>query len=207
MSNDAQFSVRLGDFVTVTSGYPLRVAADVLEPGDVHLVQLKHTSTESEIDWSVVPKVALPSKRNPVWLHDGDVVFAARGTRTLAYAIRNPPLKTVCAPQFFVLAIKDAGVCLPEFIAWQINQRPAQDHLKKNATGSHIQNIRREVLENLLITLPPMSEQHLVVEFWCAAQQERATLNRMIDNRSKQLEALALRLLQPSGEKHNEHTN
>jgi restriction endonuclease S subunit len=200
MSNEAHFSRRLGDIATISSGYPLRGAIEVLEEGDVRLVQLKHMSTEADIDWDAVPMVSLPPVRKHAWLTDADVIFASRGTRTLAYPLVNTPPRTVCAPQFFVLSISNTDTLAPPFLAWQINQRPAQDYFRSNATGSYIQNIRREVVENLVIAVPPMREQQLIVEFWRAAQRERAALNHLIQNRNTQLEALALRLLQhPTG--------
>lgn len=198
MSNEAYQSVKLGDAVKVASGYPIRGALEGLEPGDVNLVQLKHMSLDRDVDWTkVTPTIALPSKRDPVWLNDNDVLFASRGTRTLAYPLSNTPERTVCAPQFFVLSVETVSRLSPEFLAWQINQRPAQEYFQRNATGSIIQNIRRDVLENLPITIPPIREQRLIVEFWRAAQRERATLQQLIENRNNQLEALALGLLQP----------
>ncbi len=180
----------------VASGYPLRSSVELLEPGDVHFVQIKHTSPDADIDWSQVPQVSLPSKREPVWLSDADVVFTSRGTRTLAYPLVGTPSKAVCAPQFFVLSVREIGKISPEFLAWQINQKPAQDYFQRTATGSYIQNIRREVIENLPITIPPIQQQRLIVKFWRAAQLERITLNRLVENRNHQLEALAMGLLQ-----------
>lgn len=194
MIHDAH-KFRLADAARIASGYPLRSSAELLEPGDVHFVQIKNTSPDGDIDWSQVPQVSLPSKREPVWLSDDDVVFTSRGTRTLAYPLIGTPAKAVCAPQFFVLSVSDTAMLSPEFLAWQINQRPAQDYFQRTATGSYIQNIRREVIENLPITVPPIQQQRLIVKFWRAAQFERATLNRLIENRNNQLEALAIGLL------------
>lgn len=176
----------------------MRGSAEALPPGDVRLVQLKHVSTEEGVRWDEVPQVKLPSTRKTSWLTDKDVIFSSRGTRTLAYPLVGTPERAVCAPQFFVISVKDANRLLPEFLAWQMNQRAAQDYFQTNATGSFIQNIRREVVEGLPIALPPMEEQRLIVKFWRAAQRERAVLKQLINNRDKQLEAMALKLFQQS---------
>ena len=76
--NDAENKLRLADVASVVSGSPLRSSAELLEPGDVHFVQIKHTSPDTDIDWAQVPQVSLPSKREPVWLSDDDVVFTSR---------------------------------------------------------------------------------------------------------------------------------
>ncbi|WP_223479036.1 hypothetical protein [Oricola indica] len=194
MADDANIYIRLGDAAKVSAGYPLRGAADALEPGSTHLIQLKNTNPDDDIDWAGVSAVTLPSKRVPSWLTDDDVLFAARGTRTLAYPLSNVPPKTVCAPQFFVLSVQKPEALSPHFLAWQINQKPAQDYFQRNATGSYIQNIRRSVLEDLTIAVPPKDKQMMVVAFWKAAQRERAVLTQLIENRNSQLEALALGL-------------
>lgn len=200
MDNDANNYIKLGDAVSVTAGYPLRKSAEALQPGDVKLVQLKNTDVESDIDWEGVSSVSLPSKREPNWLTDNDVIFSARGTRTLAYPLSQVPPKTVCAPQFFVLSVQEPENLSPHFLAWQINQKPAQDYFQRNATGSHIQNIRRAVLEELKIFLPSKKKQMMIVSFWRAAQQERSLLKRLIENRNSQLEALAIGLAPTSRE-------
>jgi restriction endonuclease S subunit len=194
MLDDANFYITLGDAVTVTAGYPLRGSAEALKLGDVRLIQLKNTDPDSDIDWGDVSSVSLPSKREPNWLTDHDVIFAARGTKTLAYPLSHVPPKTVCAPQFFVLSIQEPEKLLPHFLAWQINQKPAQEYFQRNATGSHIQNIRRSVLEELTIVVPSKEKQMMIVAFWQAAQKERSLLKRLIESRNSQLEALAVSL-------------
>lgn len=194
MSNDALFYSHLGDIATISAGYPLRVSTDALKSGDIKLVQLKNTDIDKAIDWTDVLSVELPSKRDPQWLTNGDVLFAARGTRTLAYALANVPARSVCAPQFFVLSIKKTAKVSPHFLAWQINQKPAQAYLQKNATGSHVQNIRRSVLEDMPIIIPSQEKQRMIVDFWRMTQRERALLTRLIELRNTQLDALAVGL-------------
>ncbi|MFD0917235.1 restriction endonuclease subunit S [Pseudahrensia aquimaris] len=198
MDNDAQIYIKLADAVTVTAGYPLRRSAEALDDGDVRLIQLKNTNPDGAINWMEVASISLPSKREPNWLTNEDVIFSARGTRTFAYPLDNVPPKTVCAPQFFVLSIRNTNDLSPHFLAWQINQKPAQDYFQRNATGSHILNIRRSVLEELTITVPNIQKQMMIVTFWQAAQRERSLLNSLIENRNSQLEALAAGLA-PNG--------
>ena len=202
MEDNANIHICLAGITRISSGYPLRSSVELLEPGDVHFLQIKNLSLETDINWEHVPQVTLPSKREPVWLTNDDVVFTSRGTRTLAYPLAATPKKAVCAPQFFVLSVEKPGRLLPEFLAWQINQKPAQDYLQRAATGDYIQNIRREVIENLPIVVPPIQQQTLIVKFWRASQRERVALNQLIENRANLLEAIAIGLIKSSnGEK------
>lgn len=83
---------------------------------------------------------------------------------------------------------------MPEFLAWQINQKPVQEYLEKEATGSNVQNIRKSALEQMPIVLPPLEEQRLIVQFWRAAQREREILQQLIEATDVQLDAIAYRL-------------
>jgi len=194
MRDDALKCGQLAEVADVAAGYPLRVSAEELDPGDVSFVQLKNVSLERSIAWDEVPKVTLPSERGPQWLSERDVIFSARGARMLAYPVLATPGAAVCAPQFFVLSIKDRARLLPEFLAWQINQKPAQTYFQREATGSSIQSLRRTALEKLPVALPPLSQQSLIIDFWRAARREREILSRLIEATDVQLEAIATRL-------------
>lgn len=91
--------------------------------------------------------------------------------------------------------MRDAAALLPEFLAWQINQLPAQRYLSKNAEGTDQPSIRRAVLEALPIAVPAMAQQHQLINLDKAARQERNLLEGLIHNREQQLQAMVLKLL------------
>ena len=156
MNNDtAYLSESLGDVAAISAGYPLRGSVNELTSGDVAIVQMRNVDAASGINWSDVQRIALPSKRPPAVLAVGDIVFTTRGTRNFALALDTVEGQAVCSPHFFVIRVSDANRIAPAFLAWQINQRPAQEYFQREATGSHILNIRREVIENLPLALPP----------------------------------------------------
>jgi restriction endonuclease S subunit len=100
------------------------------------------------------------------------------------------PFPAVCSPHFFVLRIRGL-VVEPRFLAWQINQIPAQEYLQREATGSHILNIRREVIERLEIVIPSLARQAAIVAFAEEATREKRLLSALIENRQQQMNALA----------------
>ena len=198
VNNDtAYLRESLGDVAVIAAGYPLRGAVDELTSGDVAIVQMRNVDADSGVNWSEVQRIALPSKRPPAFLAVGDIIFTTRGTRNFALALDTVEGQAVCSPHFFVIRVLDANRIAPAFLAWQINQRVAQEYFQREATGSHILNIRREVIENLPVALPPVATQHIIVALAEAAHAERAALTRLIDNRNQQLEAIALGLATP----------
>ena len=198
MNNDtAYLHESLGDVAAIAAGYPLRGAVDELTSGDVAIVQMRNVDADSGVNWSEVQRIALPSKRPPAFLAVGDIIFTTRGTRNFALALDTVEGQAVCSPHFFVIRVLDANRIAPAFLAWQINQRAAQEYFQREATGSHILNIRREVIENLPVAIPPVATQHIIVALADAARSERASLTKLIENRNQQLEAIALGLATP----------
>ncbi len=80
---------------------------------------------------------------------------------------------------------------LPAFVAWQINQEPMQRYLAASATGSYITSIRRQVLEDLPLVMPPLEKQKTIIAFSDAAVREKQLLLELIENRNRQMRTLA----------------
>jgi restriction endonuclease S subunit len=152
---------------------------------------------DEAIDWASLTRVTLPSSRRPDYLSAGDVIFTTRGRRNTAVALRDVRGQAVCSPHFFVLRINEPNSLIPEFLAWQINQKPAQEYFQQAATGSYILNITRAAIEALVVTIPPIALQCRIVALAEAAQHERHLLNALVDNRQRELDALANQILTP----------
>jgi hypothetical protein len=189
-------SSRLIEHVGVAAGYPFRGAVDALESGPVAVIQMRNVEG-GLVGWPSLARVELPTKRSPDFLASGDVIFTTRGRRNFALALEDIPGLAVCSPHFFVLKSREPGKLLPAFLAWQINQKPAQEYLQQAATGSHILNITRAAIENLPIALPPVNVQRAILELDDAARRERSLVNALIDNRQRQLDAVAAHILIP----------
>jgi restriction endonuclease S subunit len=207
MIDYAKISITLGDIADISAGFPLRGSLESLPKGDVYFVSAKDLNKEYEISWHGVAKVSLPTKRQPRVLEDGSILFFARGSNTHAFSVNNSPEKAVCGPQFFVITIADTTKILPEFITWQINQKPSQNYLKNHSYGSAMKNISRSTLEGVRIFLPNIEEQQTIVNFWKAAQKERKLMTQLIDNREKQLLAFAEKISNKNMETRNDFSN
>lgn len=149
------------------------------------------------VDWPSLVRVTLPTKRSPELLAEGDVIFTTRGRRNCALALDDMPGAAVCSPHFFVLRPHEPTRLLPAFLAWQINQKPAQEYLQQAATGSHILNITRAAIDGLPIAIPPIKVQQAILDLAEAVSGERETMRALIDNRQRELDAIAAHILTP----------
>ena len=183
----------LAEVAEIAAGHPLRLGVDEFQAGDTGVIQMRNVDPEAGVDWASVSRIELPPARRIEFLRPGDVIFSTRGARTYAIALDAAPFPAVCSPHFFVLRLRVPDI-EPRFLAWQINQTPAQDYLKREATGSHILNIRREVIERLELVIPSRARQAAIVAFAEDAALEKRLLSALIENRQHQMNALAAEL-------------
>lgn len=189
----------LVEVAEIAAGHPLRFGVDEFSAGNTGVIQMRNVDPLAGVDWAAVSRIELPPARRIQLLVPGDVIFSTRGTRTFAIALGEVPFPAVCSPHFFVLRIRSAAI-EPRFLAWQINQAPAQEYLQREATGSHILNIRREVIERLEVVIPPKTHQAAIIAFADDAASEQRALFALIENRQQQMNALAAALRSTSKE-------
>jgi restriction endonuclease S subunit len=190
-----QSAKTLGELATISPGHPIRDAVRDVPGGDVAVVQIKNVNTDTGVNWPTVARIKLSSKRQPDWLKPGDVLFAARGQRNVAVCLDQPPPRAVCSPHFFLIRVKDGQKALPEFLAWQMNLTRAQRYFEQSATGSYITSIRRQVLEALPVLIPSIERQRLLVRLAQAARREKQLIEKLMENRQRELELLAKELI------------
>ena len=181
----------LAEVTQLQAGYPFRTTVEEVPDGDVHVIQMKDVRPDLGVEWSGVIRTRLAGRKQPDWIVDGDILFAAKGARFYAACVAAALPNAVCVPAFFHLRVRREAALDPAFLAWQINQMPCQRQLLQAAEGSSLLSIRRAVLEQLVVALPPIAEQRRIVALAGLAVQERLALQRLIHNREQQLQAIA----------------
>lgn len=184
----------LKELAEIHAGYPFRGSVQRMEDGDALALQIRDIETGRAVNWAGAVCTRLEGRKSPNWLQKGDILFAARGARNFAVCLGEVPAPAVASQYFFLLRVRDLGTLMPEFLAWQINQAPAQRYLRKNAEGTDQLNIRRAILEALQVAVPPLARQRQLVELAETAQRERETHERLIANRERQLHLLVEKL-------------
>jgi restriction endonuclease S subunit len=197
MKNDAKI-FNLKDIVQIRGGHPFRGAIDPISNGSTLVVQMKDILPNGQIDWATATRTEITGRKEPDWLRPGDLLFVSRGSRYYATHVDHLPSPSVCGAHLFHLSVLDPKVVLPAFLVWQISQNTVQRQLQQSATGTNQLSISRPALEMLKIALPPLAIQTKVVELVAMAEREKLVLTALINNREKQLNALAERLAKPS---------
>lgn len=129
--------------------------------GDARYLQIKDFNSRGEFTGGSVAEIQLDMRLERHLLKQGDILFAAKGSKNFAAVISELAKPSVASSAFFV--IRQSTDYLPEFLAWYINNQRIQRKLKSEAKGSAIYSIPIRALEALEVTLPDIKSQEFIV--------------------------------------------
>jgi restriction endonuclease S subunit len=108
--------------------------------------------------------------------------------------------QAVAAPHFFLVRLKRDSLnkkdILPEFMVWLLNQPPAQRYFEQNAEGTLTKSIRRSVLEEAPVVVPPLAKQRAIVAMADTLREEQKLLQTLVNNGERMMGAIANDLYQ-----------
>lgn len=187
----------LSQLAKINAGHPFRGKIPEQLDSNVVAVHMKDTDRNAGINWGACVRTR-PCGRRPAWLKEGQLLFAARGTRYYSVLIKDIPseYQAIAAPHFFVIDIVNDEL-MPAFLEWQLNQGPCQQYFEQNAEGSVAKSIRRSVLEAVPVVVPPMAKQQSIVGLANTLANERQTLAEIMRNNERLLTGIATELLKP----------
>jgi len=198
-------TIPLGQLITLRGGFAFRTAIPEVVKGGAWAVQLRDFHQGRGPNWQTVIETKLPRElKEHEWLKSGDILIATRGSRFFAALMEDVPSRTVASGQFMVLAVKDVDVLEPAFLAWQLNQARAQAWFDRNARGTVLRHLTRDVIESALVAVPPLGFQRSVAKLAQLAKRERAALEEIIRIREAQLNSVAATLNTALEEKESE---
>jgi len=170
---------------------------NTISEGDVVYLQAKHFDENGRLNVRLHPNLTYNSTIEKHLLHQGDVLFAAKGTKNFATCILFDHLPLVASTSFFVIRIKntEAKDILPEFLTWYINHPVSQNYLKANAIGTSMVSISKEVLKYLEIPIIDIQTQKNVLKIDKLKYREKELQDQLILLRDKILQQQLLNAL------------
>ena len=183
--------MRLPDISTIRTGYTVRSRLEAAERGGLLTIQLGDIAPDGHVNPEQLTRVCLGDLPDRYLVRAGDVVFRSRGERNTAFALddrfREPALAVL---PLFVLRPK-MDIVLPEYLAWAMNQPPAQRHFDSFARGTNLRMVPRASLDALDIDVPELETQRKIVAIDALAERERA-LSVLAADKRRQLTGLIL---------------
>ncbi|HEU0176983.1 MAG TPA: restriction endonuclease subunit S [Blastocatellia bacterium] len=181
------------DVATIRSGYLFRESIKPDASGRYRVVQVGDVAPDAGFLDSSLIRVSLPDVKRGQILEKGDVLFISRGPRKQALAITWPIENAIATSQFFVLR-PDEKV-LPEFLAWYINQRPAQRYIDEHSTGTSASLINLEAMKGLPVEVPPVETQARITKIHQLSMREKELMEAIKNKRRALIEMTLLKTI------------
>lgn len=152
--------------------------------GELVYLQSKHFDEYGQLHSILHPDLLAKGISEKHLLKDGDVLFAAKGTKNFAtvYEKHNPA--AVASTSFFVLRLVDNNI-LPEYLSWFLNHPEVQKLIKDKARGTAIPSITKTMLEELEISIPCIEKQRTLIHLSILVQKENELRIRILEKRKQ----------------------
>jgi hypothetical protein len=179
--------MRLADACTIHTGYTARGRLEPTAAGGVLAIQLRDISPDGLVDPERLTRVQLEGVADRYLVRAGDVVFRSRGERNTASALDERLTEPALAVLPLMILRPNLDVVTPEFLAWAINQPPAQRHFDIAARGTNIRMIPRSSLDDLELDVPDIETQGRIVAVDALAERERELSQLAAETRRKMM--------------------
>jgi len=182
---------KLKEIAEVRAGFTVRKLSRHALTQPYSVIQIRNVSEFGTLDLSDMAETQLEEVPPRFFLNKGDVLFCARGARNQAAACVVDADRVVVGSQFFILRVASQAV-LPEYLAWYINQQPAQRYLNERTSGSHVRMILRDDLLDLPVAVPALTVQRQILELHRMQVQEQRLLVQLGQKRQRLMSGLCV---------------
>ena len=165
--------MRLARACTIQTGFTARGRLDPAEHGNILALQLRDVAANGTINPNNLTRIHLDPIPEKYLVSAGEVVFRSRSESMSAAVIDAPlPLPALAVLPLMILR-PDTQVLSGAYLAWAINQAPAQRYLEESAQGTSLRMVSRSSLENLEIAVPGLETQERILQIAALAERER----------------------------------
>ena len=188
--------MKIEDLASVQTGYQFRGKVQPEIQGSHAVIQVKDLNPHGLGNPETLVRITPKGDANRYAVNRGDVLFLSRGKRNVSLPITKTYANTIATSYFFIIR-PDPSVVLPEYLAWYLNQPPAQTYFKRLARGSRMLLISKAVLQATPIQLPAIEIQQSVVKAHQLFQKERQILHEIGERRVALMRAICLKAALP----------
>jgi len=192
---------KITEVADIQLGYQFRKKIEPVGDGTHWVIQIRDFNESHLLNKEALSRVRIDKPSEQYLIHQGDVLFLSRGHRNWAAAIVDDLKDTVAVSHFFVIKRKNATI-LPEYLAWYINQSPAQEYLHNIARrGTHMPLVTLSAFKGLTVEVPDMATQHQIVELSRLMERENKLLAELQGKRLLLINTISLKAIKTRKEK------
>ena len=177
---------------SIRSGFQFREQLQAKENGSIKVVQMKDIQSDNTLDSDNLAKVDVTVNDPEQFLNKGDILFRSKGYNNLGTVIEHEIDKAVAQSYFFVIRT-DKNLILPEYLAWYLNQKPAQEFFRQNSAGTSVPMISKKVLEMVEVVIPPMEIQQKIINIYNLSLKEQRIFKQLQEKKKLLIETILLK--------------
>jgi len=192
---------KITEIADVQIGYQFRKKIEPADDGTNRVIQIRDFDENHTLNREGLSRVRIDKSTEQYLIHQGDVLFLSRGHRNWAAPIIDELQNTVAAGHFFVIKVRNE-IILPEYLAWYINQSPAQEYLHNIARrGTHMPLVTLSAFKGLPVDVPDIATQHRIVELSRLMEREKKLLAELQEKRLLLIKTISLKAIKTRKEK------
>ncbi|MBI4682143.1 MAG: restriction endonuclease subunit S [Nitrospirae bacterium] len=185
--------LKIKDIADIQIGYQFRKRIKTEPDGSHAIIQMRDFDDRNNLIYRELSRVRLVELPDKYLVNKNDVLFLSRGHSNFAFAITDSLENTIAASYFFILKVISEKV-LPEYLAWCINQAPAQKHLHSSARrGTHMPLVPKSAFEDLKVHVPDIKTQKSIVELSRLLDKESGLIKKIQEKRSLLIRSLSIK--------------
>jgi hypothetical protein len=174
---------RLINLAQIQSGYQAR--SKVLEsPQGTHRLLQARDIQDGALQWATALRFNPDLDPERYRLQADNILFIARGFENKAYRVIDPPPNLLASNLFYIIRVK-SDLVHPGFLAWWLNQKPAQAYFAQFQVKMGFAYLSKKNLSNLKVPLPPRETQENIAEVQRLWEREKSLSNEIADLKKK----------------------
>jgi restriction endonuclease S subunit len=186
---------KITEIADIQLGYQFRRKIEPFPDGTHRVIQIRDFDEDLNLNVEGLSWVRLDKLADKYLVNKGDVLFLSRGHKNWAACVDTKLVNIVTVGHFFVLRPKTDKI-LPEYLAWYINQAPAQEFVHNIARhGSHMPLVSKSAFAGLKIDVPDLKTQSMIVELSRLFEKEQKLLEKLQKKHSQMINALCLKAI------------
>lgn len=182
---------KISQISDIKSGFLFKKGLNSHLEGNLQVIQLKDLDDRGILKLNQLQRIKLENIDPKNFLTNGDVLFKAKTNRPVAGVVKESLTNAIATAHYFVISVKNKTV-LPDYLAWYLNQRPAQIYFSKNSGGTRIQVVNKQTLGELEIMIPALTIQENIVKVAQLYQKEQELLENIKEEKLKLIAAQLL---------------
>lgn len=181
----------LDDISEIQVGYQSREGIRSHLDGSHFLLQARDFNNLHQVDWSSLTRFIPAGSTIKPEIQQGDVLFLAKGQDNFAYPVARSVNHVLASNSFYILR-PDQAMILPDYLAWWLNQTPAQEYIKLNRSGSSLPFLSVSALSHLEVPILDFEIQRKIGELELLRKKETDLLGLYLSKKSVLIRTVCL---------------